>query len=160
MDVRTYNRCVDEWGTALYRYAHSLLKNRDDAQDVVQDAFHKLWERRHHVEPQKIKSYLFAIAHNRAIDHFRKPAKVQPLGRDELNRTTHQTMPDLQAALHDALATLPEIQKSVVLLRDYEGYSYEEIADITELNLAQVKVYIFRARQKLKNYIGSIDALV
>jgi len=58
------------------------------------------------------------------------------------------------------LNTLPEIQRSVILLRDYEGYNYEEIAEVTELTLSQVKVYIFRGRQKLKEYIGSIEAVL
>jgi RNA polymerase sigma-70 factor (ECF subfamily) len=48
----------------------------------------------------------------------------------------------------------------VILLRDYEGYNYEEIAEVTELTLSQVKVYIFRGRQKLKEYIGSIEAVL
>ena len=61
---------------------------------------------------------------------------------------------------HEALNTLPEIQRSVILLRDYEGYNYDEIADITGLTLSQVKVYIFRGRQKLKQYIGSIEAVL
>jgi len=67
---------------------------------------------------------------------------------------------DLKEILNEALNKLPEIQKSVVLLRDYEGYSYEEIGEITGLKEAQVKVYIFRARTFLKNYIGSIEKVV
>ncbi|MEA3444640.1 MAG: sigma factor-like helix-turn-helix DNA-binding protein, partial [Bacteroidota bacterium] len=51
-------------------------------------------------------------------------------------------------------------QRSVVVLRDYEGYSYKEIAEITELSESQVKVYIYRARLFLKNYIGSTEAVV
>ena len=64
------------------------------------------------------------------------------------------------ARLEKALNKLPEIQKSVVLLRDYEGYSYEEIGEICGLKESQVKVYIFRARTFLKNYIGSIEKVV
>jgi len=59
--------------------------------------------------------------------------------------------------VRDAVNKLPEIQRSVVLLRDYEGYSYEEIGKITGLNEAQVKVYIYRARVFLKEYIGSLE---
>ena len=62
--------------------------------------------------------------------------------------------------LEKALAALPEIQRTVVLLRDYEGYSYEEIGEITNLNESQVKVYIFRARQKMKEMIGSLEAVL
>jgi RNA polymerase sigma-70 factor (ECF subfamily) len=62
--------------------------------------------------------------------------------------------------LEKALAQLPEIQKTVILLRDYEGYSYEEIGKITALKESQVKVYIFRGRQTLKTIIGSLEAVL
>jgi RNA polymerase sigma-70 factor (ECF subfamily) len=55
---------------------------------------------------------------------------------------------------------LPEIQKSVILLRDYEGYSYEEIGNIAGLNESQVKVYIYRARLFLKEYIGTMERVI
>jgi RNA polymerase sigma-70 factor (ECF subfamily) len=67
---------------------------------------------------------------------------------------------DVQALLHRALDGLSEVQRSVVLLRDYEGYSYQEIADITSLSLDQVRVYIFRARKALQTALGPIDALL
>lgn len=62
--------------------------------------------------------------------------------------------------LNEALQKLPEIQKSVVLLRDYEGYIYTEIAEITGLNESQVKVYIFRARVTLREYIKRLDLVI
>ena len=67
---------------------------------------------------------------------------------------------DLKEILNEALNQLPEIQRSVIMLRDYEGYSYEEIGEITSLKEAQVKVYIFRGRKFLKEYIGSIEAVI
>jgi RNA polymerase sigma-70 factor (ECF subfamily) len=62
--------------------------------------------------------------------------------------------------LNKGLELLPEIQKSVLLLRDYEGYDYSEIGTITGLNESQVKVYIFRARTFLKNYIGKQEVVI
>jgi len=62
--------------------------------------------------------------------------------------------------LTEALDKLPEIQRSVLLLRDYEGYNYAEIAEITGLNESQVKVYIFRARQTMKDYIKKLELVV
>jgi RNA polymerase sigma-70 factor (ECF subfamily) len=67
---------------------------------------------------------------------------------------------DLAEILNIAVRQLPEIQRTVVLLRDYEGYSYQEIGDITTLSEAQVKVYIYRARVFLKNYIGKMEVVV
>ena len=62
--------------------------------------------------------------------------------------------------LEKAVENLPEDQKAVVMLRDYEGYSYREIADITGLSESQVKVYIYRARVYLKSYIGSLEQVI
>jgi RNA polymerase sigma-70 factor (ECF subfamily) len=67
---------------------------------------------------------------------------------------------DLKEVLNEAVNQLPEIQRSVLLLRDYEGYSYKEIGEITDLNESQVKVYIYRARIFMKNYLVSIDKVI
>ena len=75
-------------------------------------------------------------------------------------RHTSQEAPDLKQVLDAGLATLPDIQRSVVLLRDLEGYNYEEIAEITGLNLPQVKVYIYRGRAALKEYIGKLELVL
>jgi len=74
--------------------------------------------------------------------------------------TTENTYSDLKEILDEAVAKLPEIQRSVLLLRDYEGYSYDEIGEMTGLNESQVKVYIFRARSFLKSYIVSLDKVM
>ena len=66
----------------------------------------------------------------------------------------------MHQVLNEALDKLPEIQKSVVLLRDYEGYNYQEIAEITGLNESQVKVYIFRARVTLRAYIKRLELVI
>ena len=68
--------------------------------------------------------------------------------------------PDLSEILSEALSKLPEIQRSVILLRDYEGYSYKEIAEVTKLSESAVKVYIYRARLFLKNYLVKIEAVI
>ena len=67
---------------------------------------------------------------------------------------------DLKKTLEDAVANLPDIQRHVILLRDYEGYSYEEIGAITSLSEQQVKVYIFRARQKLRSMLVNPELIV
>jgi len=73
---------------------------------------------------------------------------------------SHNDYNDLKEILKVALEKLPEIQKSVIMLRDYEGYSYQEIGEITQLNESQVKVYIFRARKTLRNYLGKLENVI
>lgn len=95
------------------------------------------------------------------IDKLRKNKRSSATESFESFNMMHsETYTDLNAVLNDALNRLPEIQRSVILLRDYEGYSYDEIAEITELSESQVKVYIYRGRLALKEYIGSIEALI
>lgn len=67
---------------------------------------------------------------------------------------------ELQDLLEVALNTLPTIQKSILLLRDSEGYDYKEIGDVLNLNESQVKVYLFRARKKVKNYLKDLTVLI
>jgi RNA polymerase sigma-70 factor (ECF subfamily) len=95
------------------------------------------------------------------IDKIRKEQRAGLLETQHENLVqTENTYSDLKTILDKALNTLTQIQKSVVLLRDYEGYSYEEIGAITGLNESQVKVYIYRARLALRNYLGERGQII
>jgi len=159
--ARDYNNCVQQNADGVFRFILKNLKNEDKARDVVQDAFLKLWEKHESIEADKAKSYLFTTAYHCMIDLIRKGKRIE--SSDDLHRkaeSREMNPPDLQEILHQALDQLPEIQRSVVLLRDYEGYSYEEIGEICELSLSQVKVYIYRARVSLKKYIGNPELVI
>ncbi len=161
MKTSDYNHCVDQFADAVYRFILKNMRVEDRARDVVQDAFMKMWEKKDSVEPSKAKSYLFTTAYHCMIDVLRREKKVLykdelPILSDPMNANPH----DLKSMLNLALDQLPEIQKSVVLLRDYEGYSYEEIGGICNLKPSQVKVYIYRARLSLKKFIGKPEMLI
>jgi RNA polymerase sigma-70 factor (ECF subfamily) len=95
------------------------------------------------------------------IDLIRKEKRVTQLTEShEADLLINSQYSDLNEILHAALSRLPEQQKSVVLLRDYEGYSYEEIGEITGLTEAQVKINIYRGRIALKSYIGKIETVI
>jgi RNA polymerase sigma-70 factor (ECF subfamily) len=79
---------------------------------------------------------------------------------EDLHYTNEGSQPDLKRIIDAGLATLPDVQRSVILLRDLEGYTYEEIAELTGLNLTQVKVYIYRGRTALKEYIGKLEIVL
>ena len=131
------------------------------ARDVVQDAFEKMWKRARFVDYKKARSYLYTTAYHTMIDHLRRDRyyiRWEEEGPEEADHSNH--FPDLKELLEEALEKLPGIQKSVVLLRDYEGYSYKEIGEITGLNEPQVKVYIYRARMVLRNYIGKLENVI
>lgn len=158
MTLTEYNSAVDQHADGIYRFAVKHLQDTDRAKDVVQESFARLWEKMDTVEGAKAKSYLFTTAHHLLVDEARKEVRKTRMEERHANlRWTGQSQPDLKEVLDAALATLPEVQRSVVLLRDLEGYSYEEIGELTQLNITQVKVYIYRGRTALKNYIGSLE---
>jgi RNA polymerase sigma-70 factor (ECF subfamily) len=161
MTEKEYNSTVDAYSDSIFRFALKHLKNEMTAQDVVQETYTKIWIKHTTISFDKAKSYLFKTAYNLIIDWVTKEKRNGDF--EKVEHTAHalaSTNFDLQKILHQALDKLPLIQKTVVLLRDYEGYSYTEIAEITQLNESQVKVYIFRARKALKEYLVDIELVV
>ncbi|MBL7759411.1 MAG: RNA polymerase sigma factor [Sediminibacterium sp.] len=156
MTEREYNLCVNEYADNLYRFIVKNLRHEEDARDIVQTAFEKLWKNRDSVETVKSKSYLFTVAYNQMIDHIRKNKRIQLKEEfPEDGRMQYQQHGNMRKILMEALNRLNETQRSLVMLKDYEGYSYEEIGKIMDLNESQVKVYLHRARVILKNYLVS-----
>ncbi len=161
MDVKEFNQSVDLYSDAIYRFVVKNLKDSEKARDVVQDCFEKLWKRHTEVNYQKVKSYLFTSAYHTLIDQIRRDKKLASMDQVDVQAMSYETgYSDLNELLHKAVSQLPESQRMVVMMRDYEGYSYQEISEITGLSEAQVKVYIFRARVYLKNYIGQIESVI
>lgn len=161
MTENEYNQCVRDYADNVYRFILKNMRNEEDARDVVQSAFEKMWINRESVDPSRSKSFLFTVAYNQMIDQIRKMKRISL--REEFNeetlvsdRVSHNT----RQVLENALARLNETQRSLVLLKDYEGYSYEEIGKITGLNVSQVKVYLHRARVQLKNYLVSPENVI
>ncbi len=168
MDKKEFNHCVNLYSDGVYRFVLKHTADTDDAADIVQESFVRLWEKASSISFEKARSYLFSIAYHAMIDYFRKKKRFAT-GYDFADddhsdwhpATTEKSSSfDLKAILNEALDRLPPIQKSVILLRDYEGYSYEEIGEITGLNESQVKVYIYRGRIQLKNYIKNPDLVL
>lgn len=161
MTVKEYNTAVDLYTDNIFRFILKHLKNEDASRDVVQDTFEKVWVKRETIDGSKVKSYLFTTAYNRMIDVIRKEKYQEDESKIDYykSQSAHKNM-DLQTILHNALDQLPEIQRTVILLRDYEGYDYAEIGNITNLKESQVKVYIFRGRKKLKQILVSVEAVL
>lgn len=161
MTLAEYNKAVDLHADGIYRFALKHLRDQDVAKDVVQESFARLWVKVDQVEATKVKSYLFTTAHHIMVDEVRKGSRSTRMEEHHEDiRHSSQSQPDLKEILEAGLATLPAVQRSVVLLRDLEGYSYEEIAELTELSESQVKVYIYRGRTALKEYIGQLESVL
>jgi RNA polymerase sigma factor (sigma-70 family) len=161
VNLAEYNTCVDQHADGVFRFVVKHLRDRDAARDIVQDAFEKMWRKIDTIDGAKAKTYLFTTAYHTLVDYTRKASRKADFGEVDFNRHSHSGQySDLKEVLNQGLEQLPEIQKTVLLLRDYEGYDYNEIGNITGLNESQVKVYIFRARTFLKNYIGKMDSVI
>jgi RNA polymerase sigma-70 factor (ECF subfamily) len=161
MTEKEYNECVNLYADNVFRFIVKNLRHEEDARDVVQTAFEKLWRNREEVDGTKSKSYLFTVAYNQMIDHLRKVKRVYLKEEfKEETRVHDKHIDNARAVLNEALARLSETQRSLVMLKDYEGYSYEEIGKIMNLNESQVKVYLHRARLQLKEYIVKVENVI
>ncbi|HOW31212.1 MAG TPA: RNA polymerase sigma factor [Bacteroidales bacterium] len=161
MTVAEYNSCADQYSDGVYRFILKNIRDDDTANDIVQESFVRMWERVKEISYEKAKAYLFTTAYHTMIDHIRRNKRYSEMdGTYESELQSSNSYNDLKEVIDEAVAKLPEIQRTVILLRDYEGYAYDEIGEITGLNESQVKVYIFRARTFLKQYIGKLDLVV
>ncbi len=161
MTVKEDNISVDQFSDNIFRFALKHLRNEMSAKDIVQDTFTKVWIKHDDISFEKVKSYLFTTAYHLIIDWVKKEKRsgdFESISSDE--NSVFQDHFDLKEIINKALLRLPEIQKTVVLLRDYEGYNYSEIAEITDLSESQVKVYIFRARKTLQSYLKDLELVL
>jgi RNA polymerase sigma-70 factor (ECF subfamily) len=163
MTVAEYNQTVDQHSDGLYRFLLKNVKDRDKAKDLVQDTYAKLWMKVEEVSFSKSKSYLFTTGYHTMIDMLRREKRQLDFTREEMHtaeKTSARQYSDVQDILQEALERLPPVQRSVIMLRDYEGYSYEDIEKITGLNESQVKVYIYRGRVALKEYLVKAENVI
>jgi len=158
MTEKEYNLCIDNFTDSAFRFLVKNIKDSDTAKDILQDTFTKLWEKKEDVEYVKAKSYIFTSAYHTMINNIKYNSLKYNLPQTQT--ITSNSYNDINEVLNEALEQLPQIQKASILLRDYEGYSYNEIGDILNLSQEQVKINIFRARVKLKEYIVTIDNVI
>jgi RNA polymerase sigma factor (sigma-70 family) len=162
MTIAEYNNCVNSHADALFRFIVKNLKNEVDAQDVIQNAYEKLWVHRGNVEPISAKSYLFTIAYHKMIDFIRARKKTTYVAdfNENFKTSSFNENFDTKKILDNAFDTLNEMQRMLIMLKDYEGYSYAEIGQIADLNESQVKVYLHRARISMKQYLISVETVI
>lgn len=149
-------------GDNLFRLALRITRNRQEAEDVVQDTLMKLWEGREKLKDvDNLMVYAMTICKNQAIDHKAKHENRNiSLEDSEVDQLDNQRMPDEQLMnnqrhefINELINQLPEKQRLVIQLRDIEGQNYQEISEMMNISLADVKVTLFRARQQLKEQL-------
>ena len=161
MTINDYNQAVNLYADRLFRFVLKNIKDKHMAEDLVQDSYEKLWKNMQKVDGKKVKAYLFTTAYHTMIDRIRREKRETYTDGNQIPETGYEiTYSDLKEVLNEGLNRQPEVQRMVLLLRDYEGYSYQEIGEIAGLSESQVKVYIYRARVFLKNYIGKPETVI
>lgn len=161
MTVKDYNRSVEDFSDSVYRFILGNIKDEDRADDIVQDTWEKLWRNLAEIEYPVVRTWPFRTAYRTMIDIIRKESRMTRIEESDYQDFLSETQySDLNEILHLALDRLPEHQRSLVLLRDYEGYSYREISEISGMTEAQVKINLYRGRVALRNFIVKIESVI
>ena len=162
MKKHEYNFVIDELSAQLYRYAFHFLRNQEDAKDIIQDVFEKMWLNRKTIELETVKPWLYRCTHNAMVNFIAKKSRTSYMSNQELPKTTSPFDSSFESmqVVDRMVSILPPTQKSIILLRDIEGYTYKEIGLILDLSASQVKVYLFRARMKIKKQLIGLNKLV
>lgn len=159
MEMETYKKRVLPLKNLLYRLALRIVGRKDQAKDVVQEVLIKIWEKRAELtEVKNLKGYCIKVTRNLAID---KTRSRHHKSTTALHQVTHFAAPaptpyevaaekDTFDLIKTIIIKLPPIQREIFELRDFEGLSYKEIVDATGQSMSQVKVYLSRARFKIK----------
>jgi RNA polymerase sigma factor (sigma-70 family) len=159
---KEYNIAISKHSDNLFGYALKFLRNYEDAKDIVQDVSEKLWVNRKTVELNKAKSWMFTTAHNAMINFSNRKGRVHLTSEMKFYDKEYVNPDSFESnqVVDRAVSILPPVQKSIILMRDLEGYSYKEIGEILDLSDAQVKVYLYRARKKIKMQLKGLIELV
>lgn len=161
-DVEAYNLLVSRWEKRIYNYLLRLTNNREDAMDVSQDVFLKAYQGLAKLDdPAKFSSWLYRIAHNEAYSLLRKNRP-----EDELDPTREiatggksggRMFPvELSLAVDGALKRLSADQREAVVLKIYQGFKFEEMAEILECPVSTVKSRLYTALDLLKATLAPV----
>ena len=154
-----YRQATEQHRQRIYSFAYYSLRAREDAEDVTQEVFIKLWQHWQKIDHGKLAAWLMRVAHNAVIDHVRKqrPAQAnldhyadvdeQASSTDEVGKIDQQFF---REQLQLAIKSLDNPFRSIIVMRDVQGLSYADIQESLGLSESQVKVYLHRGRRKLR----------
>lgn len=165
-DLNGFEKIVTRHQNKVYRIVLHMLQREEEAWDVAQEVFLKIWNSRsHYVQDARFTTWLYRIATNAAIDRLRqlrKDNKVQPL-EDHEDFVSHHHGPQERLALQDtrkrlgiALAELTERQRGMVVMKYYEGFAVQEIAEVFDCASGTVKATLFQAIRHLREALGRL----
>jgi len=168
-EVKAFDKIFEIYNQKLYRFAKSILKNREDAKDVVQEVFVRIWQNRNEIkEYSTFKSYLFTIAYNIIVDHFRKRLKDKKykdfleanINEVDSSQEKHIEFSDLNKLYEQSVEQLPPRRKLIYKMNRNEGLTYKEIAERLNISRNTVRNQMAKTLQFLRKKIGKETLLV
>jgi len=155
-----YQQWVRAYQDQAWSLARYLLKDASEAEDAVQESFIKLWQHREDIDPERIKPWLMKVTRNACLDRLRRRKPETELNEEQAEAigdpASGAQQSELGCWLTRAIEGLREPYRTLVVLRDVQQHSYEEVASATELTLTQVKVYLHRARKQLREQLAEV----
>ena len=154
-----YQQAISQYRQRIFSFAHYSLRAREDAEDITQEVFIKLWQNWQKVDHNKLNAWLMRVAHNAVIDHVRKHKnaneQVDDYAEPEDQAREEDTGSDIddrafKQQLMDAIRGLDDPFRSILVMRDIQGMSYADIQETLGISDSQVKVYLHRGRRKLR----------
>ena len=152
-----YQEVIAQYRQRVFSFAYYSLRTREDAEDITQDVFIRLWQHWRKIDHERVGAWLMRVAHNSVIDHTRRHKNERR--RVDLPDTledavsvkdTELESQEFQQHLEAAISTLHDPYRSILIMRDVQGLSYQEIEQTLNLSQSQVKVYLHRARRQLR----------
>lgn len=158
---KRYRQWVKEYQDQAWTVARYILKDAQEAEDATQEAFVKLWNNRDKIDPERVKPWLMKVTRNGCLDRLRRRRQSVEFDESHMEGTVTGPMQDASVSetgawLRRAISGLKEPYRSLVVLRDINQHSYEEVAGMLELSQAQVKTYLHRARKQLREQLAEV----
>ncbi|MFK8010693.1 MAG: RNA polymerase sigma factor [Marinicellaceae bacterium] len=148
----------------LYAVCYQMLKNSLEAEEVVQDSFIKLWQAKKNGKKQS-KAWLYQVARNQCLDllrrrHYEMNYQQHNLNNQETVKSACDELINSELSNHisQAIENLKEPYKSLIVLREISQLSYQQLAEVLDLNVQQIKVYLHRARNTLKQSLLDLQS--
>jgi RNA polymerase sigma-70 factor (ECF subfamily) len=158
-DVDSFNLLISRWERRIYNYLYRLVGHREDALDLAQDSFLKAYQNLGKLEdPSRFAPWLFRIAHNEAYSFLRKNRLETELSEPSPEPRGRRLLPiEASLAVESAMARLSPEQKEAVLLKMYQGFKFDEMADVLGCPVSTVKSRLYTALDLLKDALAPID---
>jgi len=156
---KQYQQAITQYRQRVFSFANYSLRAREDAEDITQDVFIKLWQNWQRIDHSKLNAWLMRVAHNAVVDHVREHKKANEQVDDyaelEDQASEEYSGGDLddrafKQQLMEAIKSLDDPFRSILVMRDIQGMSYTDIQESLDISASQVKVYLHRGRRKLR----------